>query len=199
MRYANLILLGFIISCISVGVSAQSLDIKLLRDINLNRNKKCDPAFRTITHSMGPVIIVTPITLLGTGYFIEDRTMKCNAVVMGASLLTTALITGTLKYTIKRPRPFVTYPDIEKATNVRDPSFPSGHSSGAFALATSVSLAYPKWYVIVPSYTWAFAVAWSRMHLGVHYPSDVLVGMLIGIGSFFLCYQINNKFYSNSH
>jgi membrane-associated phospholipid phosphatase len=179
-------------------VSVQNTDINLLRDINLNRNKKLDPAFRILTYSMMPAIVATPITLYGVGYLTENHTLKRNAVVIGSCLPTTSVITGTLNYTVKRPRPFTTYPEIEKATKAISPSFPSGHASGAFALATSLSLAYPKWYVIAPSFTWAFAVAWSRMHLGVHYPSDVLIGMLIGIGSSFLCYKINQKYFSGN-
>ena len=70
-------------------------------------------------------------------------------------------------------------------------SFPSGHTSSAFALATSLSIVYPKWYVIVPSYLWASSVGYSRMHLGVHYPSDVLAGALVGTGSAFLSHALN--------
>ncbi|MDO9339524.1 MAG: phosphatase PAP2 family protein, partial [Bacteroidales bacterium] len=55
------------------------------------------------------------------------------------------------------------------------------------------TLAYPKWYIIVPSYTWASTVAYSRMDLGVHYPSDVLIGALVGAGSAYLTYKINQK------
>ncbi|HEU4718905.1 MAG TPA: phosphatase PAP2 family protein, partial [Bacteroidia bacterium] len=98
-----------------------------------------------------------------------------------------------LKYTVNRPRPFVTYPDIIKKTKAGSKSFPSGHTSSAFALATSVSLAYPKWYVIAPSYAWACAVGYSRMRLGAHYPSDVAAGALIGAGCAWGCWWLNKK------
>jgi membrane-associated phospholipid phosphatase len=78
-------------------------------------------------------------------------------------------------------------------TPVTTASFPSGHTTHAFVLATSVSLVYPEWYIIAPSYIWAGAVGYSRMHLGVHYPSDVWAGALIGSGSAYLCHQINQK------
>ena len=96
-----------------------------------------------------------------------------------------------MKHTINRKRPFETYSDIEQATSSLGKSFPSGHTSLAFATATSLSVAYPKWYVIAPSFVWAGAVGYSRMHLGVHYPSDVFAGAIIGSGSAYLSYKAN--------
>jgi undecaprenyl-diphosphatase len=104
-----------------------------------------------------------------------------------------------MKYSINRTRPFITYPDIMKKSGAASPSFPSGHTSGAFATATSVSLAYPKWYVIVPMFSWAGAVGYSRMDLGVHYPSDVLAGALVGAGSAWLTYYVNKKLINKAH
>ena len=102
---------------------------------------------------------------------------------------------GTVKEKIDLPKIFETpyRPDIIKKSKAGSPSFPSGHTSGAFASATSVSLAYPKWYIIAPSFAWAGSVAYSRMHLGVHYPSDVLAGAIIGSGSAYISFKINQK------
>ena len=72
---------------------------------------------------------------------------------------------------------------------------PSGHTSGAFNLATSLTLSYPKWYVAAPSYLWASGVAYSRMYIGVHYPSDVFIGALLGSGTAWLNYYINKKYF----
>jgi membrane-associated phospholipid phosphatase len=117
--------------------------------------------------------------------------------VILASVAVNQGITEILKYTIRRDRPFITYPDITKKSAARGPSFPSGHTSSAFALATSLSLSYPKWYVIASSYTYASTVAFSRMDLGVHYPSDVLAGALVGAGSAWLTYVVNKKLSKN--
>jgi membrane-associated phospholipid phosphatase len=53
-----------------------------------------------------------------------------------------------------------------------------------------LSLNYPKWYVVVPSYAWASLVGYSRMAIGMHYPSDVLIGALVGSASSFLVYKL---------
>ena len=71
------------------------------------------------------------------------------------------------------------------------PSFPSGHTAAAFSLATSLSITYPKWYVIAPSAVWACGVGFARINQGVHYPSDVVAGAAIGVGCAFANIYIN--------
>jgi membrane-associated phospholipid phosphatase len=181
-------LVPVILLLLSVTTYSQNADIRLLREINLSRNKDLDNAFRGVTNTAGPVAFGMPVALFAISLVKDDSVMRRNSIYIGASVISSAIITNILKYSIKRPRPYVTYPDIEKAASGGSPSFPSGHTSDAFAFATSVSIAYPKWYVIVPSYAWAGAVAYSRMDLGVHYPSDVLAGALIGAGSAYLCH-----------
>jgi membrane-associated phospholipid phosphatase len=170
-------------------VQSQNADIQILRAINVGRDTRLDPSFGLVTNSAAPVAISVPVILFGASLIKKDTLGLQKSLYMSASILSAAIITNILKYSIDRPRPFETYPDIEKATDAGSPSFPSGHTSDAFSLATSLSLAYPKWYVIVTGYAWALTVAYSRMHLGVHYPSDVLAGALIGAGSAYLCYK----------
>jgi membrane-associated phospholipid phosphatase len=182
-------LLPVIVLFLSVTAFTQNADIRILSKINLNRNKDLDNAFRGITNTAGPVAFGAPVVLFAISLVKDDSILRRNSIYIGASVLSSAIITNILKYSINRPRPYITFPYIEQAANGGSPSFPSGHTSDAFAFATSLSIAYPKWYVIVPSYLWAGAVAYSRMDLGVHYPSDVLAGALIGAGSAYLCYQ----------
>jgi membrane-associated phospholipid phosphatase len=131
---------------------------------------------------------------MGTAGLIKhDHTLFRNAEVVVTATLVNICVTSGLKYSINRTRPFITYPDIVKKSGAGSPSFPSGHTSGAFATATSISLAYPKWYVIVPLFGWAGVVGYSRMDLGVHYPSDVLAGAAIGAGSAWLTHYVNKK------
>ena len=174
---------------------SQNLDIDLLRKINIDRNAALDPAFKLITNSVSRIGVGAPLIVTSIGFIEKDQTLKNKGYYIGATLLTSALITTTLKFTIDKDRPFVTYPEIQKLTGAGSPSFPSGHTSEAFATATSLSIAFPKWYVIAPSFLWASAAGYSRMHLGVHYPSDVLVGALIGSGSAWLCHELNKRYF----
>ncbi|MDX2280040.1 MAG: phosphatase PAP2 family protein [Saprospiraceae bacterium] len=186
-RITSLIILFFF----TANCFSQNADIDLLKEINLNRNKSLDPTFRLITNSASPVSIATPIIVYSVGLIKKDSTLKNKGIYIGETFLVSALISTALKYSVKRDRPFITYPFIEKAAEGGSPSFPSGHTSDAFATATSLSIAFPKWYVIAPCFIWAGAVGYSRMDLGVHYPSDVLAGAIVGSGSAFLTYELN--------
>ena len=182
----------FILSIISIRSFSQNADINQLREINLNRNKSLDPTFQFITNTASPVTIATPIVIYSVGLIKKDSTLKSKGMYIGQTVLVSALITTVLKCAINRERPFITYLYLEKVTSGGSPSFPSGHTSEASATATSLSLAFPKWYVIAPSYVWASAVGYSRMDLGVHFPSDVLAGAITGAGSAYLTYKLNN-------
>lgn len=175
----------------SVNCFSQNADIDLLKEINLNRNKSLDPTFRFITNTATPLSIAAPVVIFSIGLIKKDSTLKNKGIYIGETFLVAAFISTALKYSVNRDRPFVTYPFIEKAALGGSPSFPSGHTSTAFATATSLSIAFPKWYVIAPSFIWAGAVGYSRMDLGVHYPSDVLAGAIVGSGSALLTYELN--------
>ena len=191
MTYLRFIFMLIIVS--KQVIYAQNLDIDLLRKINLERNQALDPTFKFVTNSVSPVGLGAPLIVTSVGLIQKNKALKNKGYYIGATLLTSTIVTTTVKFTIDRERPFVTYPDIQKLTAAGSPSFPSGHTSEAFATATSLSLAFPKWYVIAPAYVWAGAAGYSRMHLGVHYPSDVLVGALVGAGSAWLCHELNER------
>jgi membrane-associated phospholipid phosphatase len=188
----------FLIFLIPAEVFSQNIDIRLLRSINSGEILNSDKYFRFITNSDTYVIIGAPAILAGAGLIRDDDKMLRNAFVMAAASIVNAGVTGALKYSINRDRPFVTYPDILKKAKAGSPSFPSGHTSSAFATATSLSLSYPEWYVIVPSFAYAGTVAYSRMHLGVHYPSDVAAGAIIGAGCAYITYKVNKALLNNN-
>jgi membrane-associated phospholipid phosphatase len=176
---------------IPASIFSQNIDIRLLRLINSEEILRSDKYFRFISNSNSYFVIGAPVILAGAGLISGEDKMLRNAFVMAAASVINCAVTYGLKYSINRDRPFETYNDILKKAEAGSPSFPSGHTSSAFATATSLSLAYPRWYVIVPSYAYAGTVAYSRMYLGVHYPSDVAAGALIGAGCAYLTYKVN--------
>jgi membrane-associated phospholipid phosphatase len=192
-RVSISILILLALSFLQCEVYSQNRDINLLKKINLNRNRSLDGTFKIITYSSSPVSFGTPVLMCGIGLLKHDSLLIRQSIYIGSSVVLTAILTTIAKYSINRARPFVTYPEIEKVTGGGSPSFPSGHTSDAFALATSVSLSYPKWYIIGPSFAWAGAVGYSRMDLGVHYPSDVIAGAILGAGCAWLTFKVNKK------
>jgi membrane-associated phospholipid phosphatase len=186
-----------IFSFIQLNTYSQNPDIDLLKHINLDRNRSLDGTFRFVTNSAFPVSFGTPLIMCGKGLIKHDSLLFMNSLYVASSVAATVIITSIAKYSIKRSRPFETYPFIEKESAGGSPSFPSGHTSEAFALATSVSLTYPKWYIIAPSFLWAGAVGYSRMDLGVHYPSDVLAGAILGAGCAWLTLRVNKMLKTN--
>ena len=171
--------------------SSQNIDIDILNKINSNRNATLDPTFKAITNTVVPLSIATPVVLYSIGLIKKDSLIKQKALIVSETFLASAFITLASKKIIKRERPYLRYAQLEPVVFENSYSMPSGHTSTAFATATSLSLAYPKWYVIAPSFIWAGSVGYSRMHLGVHYPSDVLVGALVGSGSAYLTSKAN--------
>ena len=72
-------------------------------------------------------------------------------------------------------------------------SFPSNHAANTFAAATLLSLCFRNTALIFMVFVFALIVCYSRVYLGVHYPSDVLGGMILGSAMGFLGYQIYSK------
>jgi membrane-associated phospholipid phosphatase len=180
-----------VLCCFSSSNQAQNIDINLLRKINVNRSTNLDASFNFLSNTTYPIGVAMPLGLFIVGKLNHNEAMEQNGIIAGSAVVLTVGISAAMKYSIRRKRPAQTYPDIRAFTSDNSPSFPSNHSSVAFSTATSISLAYPKWYIIVPSYTLASAVAYSRLHLGLHYPSDVLGGAIVGSASAIVSYQLN--------
>jgi undecaprenyl-diphosphatase len=101
------------------------------------------------------------------------------ALLLGAINLS---IYWSLKRLTRRPRPFRQCDDIRECVPADDPySFPSGHAMHASAYAVLFSAQYPS--LTLPLAVFAALVGLSRVVLGVHFPSDVLIGTLIGAGT----------------
>lgn len=111
---------------------------------------------------------------------LRKKTRQTGLAASLAIAINTVISNGILKLWVARPRPFLTYTDLTPMIPPpTDFSFPSGHTSCAFAVAFVLYEYLPKRYSI-PILAVAAFIGLSRLYLGVHYPSDVLAGVLIG-------------------
>ena len=185
---------AFLITC--TDISAQNTDIVLLKSMNQNESVLLRNYSKVASNTTVYLVLAAPLTL-GTISLIEknDDLLKDAIYICSATALD-GIITYSLKKAIHRQRPYVSYPnEITAYATENSFSMPSGHTSLAFTTATALSLSYPKWYVIAPGYIWACSIGYSRMNLGVHYPSDVLAGAVLGAGSAFVTYKINQWYW----
>ena len=180
------LLIGIMTLC---QLNAQNWDINTVKTIN---NWGVHDLSRTLSHS-GILLPVGVPAAMGIYALIQkDEPLLKDAIYIGTSVIEAVGITYGLKYAFDRQRPYVKYPDKIHPIDAEDsPSFPSGRTAAAFSLATSLSITYPKWYVIAPSAIWACGVGFARINQGVHYPSDVLTGAAIGVGCAFVNVYVN--------
>lgn len=138
------------------------------------------------------------ITLLGNSGFIWVLAGVCLICskkyrLYGVMLLAALMLTHTvgeiiLKQLVARPRPFVAFPGHRLL--IAEPigySFPSGHAGSSFTAAFILRRANKKFGV--PALLLAVLIAFSRVFLFVHYPSDILAGAILGVFcAFFICF-----------
>jgi undecaprenyl-diphosphatase len=115
---------------------------------------------------------------------------RVGAVQLSATAAGSAVWVGLLKHLLERDRPLI----VPRLVEVSGFSFPSGHSLAAAAIYTTLAIlacrdiapGWPRAAVLVLGFTLIVAIGISRVYLGVHYPSDVLAGILLGCGWAFL-------------
>jgi len=90
----------------------------------------------------------------------------------------------------KRKRPYVAYPETIKPVGKKfsDSSFPSSHMATTVAMFFVIVAFYPS--LFVPAIIMTVLMAFSRLHNGMHYPSDILVGILLGLSYGYLSFEI---------
>lgn len=143
------------------------------------RNPVLDPVMKVITSlgNAGIIWILLTILLLAV-----KRTRRIG--IMSACALVCSLLVNNilLKNLVARARPYATVegliPIIPKPSEF---SFPSGHAGSSFASGSVLYRRLPKKYGIL-ILVLAILISLSRLYVGVHYPTDVLAGMLTGIG-----------------
>lgn len=171
-----------------------SLDVKIFRTFNNIESRFINSLINITNESIIPVSIAAPVGLYTAARINDNHYDESSAILLMLSEITNASVTQGLKVLIKRDRPFRTLNNVKlNDTNsvAGSFSFPSGHSSESFTIATSLTLRYPdKPFLIAGLYTYAAVVSLGRIYWGVHYPSDVFAGMLLGAGSSALIYSL---------
>jgi len=174
--------------------SEKNIDVKIFRTFNNIHSRFVHSMITVTNESIVPVSIAAPIGMYVAARINKNHYDESSAVLLALSEITNEAATQIIKKVVKRDRPFRTLNGvyISDTTSLQGTySFPSGHSSGSFVLATSLTLRYPDKPVLIAGlYTYATLVSLGRMYWGVHYPSDVFTGMAIGAGSAALIYSL---------
>lgn len=175
------------------GLSQAQWEVDMLR--NINPNPPSSDLWKGLSNTAKPFAVAAPLSMAAVALFSKDKALAQKAYEVAGSLVIAAVATQGMKTIVGRQRPYATHTDIYPDRVETDKSFPSGHVSAAFSTAASLSIQFKKWYVTVPLYAWSTGVAYSRMYLGQHYPSDVVAGAAVGIGSAYLTHWLNQKFF----
>lgn len=191
LRITILLLAGWF--CIGQA-AAQTWEVDMLKGINPEHPNSF--LWKGASGSTYPLAAAIPTGMLVYGIVKHDKPTRRKSYEMFGSVILSSVISEGMKGVFNRERPAQKYPGIIfPYKDAKDRSFPSGHTTLAFATATTLALEYKKWYVVVPAYVWATGVAYSRMYLGVHYPSDVLAGAAVGAGGALLSHWLCKKIF----
>lgn len=140
-----------------------------------------------VLHVLGKMVVAVPLITVWVAYgLLIGR--RSEAVFLGLSTLVSVLMMFGVKALCERPRPHF-WPQIIEETHS---SFPSGHSTFAAAVATVVILIWLhspyRRMIFLTAVCFAALMGWSRIYLGVHYPTDVLAGWMNGMLSTLILY-----------
>ncbi|AQA17441.1 phosphatase PAP2 family protein [Halioglobus japonicus] len=157
----------------------QKLEMRLLAGVfRQTERRMVIPMAKAVSHSGdGYLHVLVPLLL----WSLDPAGFNALLPLLALTLVIERSVYFCVKNGLRRPRPQESVPGFRSLIRASDQfSFPSGHSSGAFLLATCLLLVYGP--VAGGLFLWGFAVALSRVLLGVHFPGDTLAGALMGTG-----------------
>lgn len=169
---------------LGAGLLLYAVDQDVFQWIQDHSSSSSEDISKVITHFGDGVLLVGLIAALyASGEISDNNSLRKTALLSLESWLTTGIIVRGLKFVTGRARPW-TGESCQSfhpfSTRSRFSSFPSGHASSAFAVATIVADQSKKAYIDILAYSLATLVAISRVHIDKHWASDVLVGSSIG-------------------
>ncbi|UAB81265.1 phosphatase PAP2 family protein [Marixanthomonas sp. SCSIO 43207] len=172
-------------------------DTELFLFLNKLGNTSWDGFWRIVTEKWSSIPIYAVLLYLIYKHYGLKGTL---IIFVSVALMITATdqLSNLFKHGIKRPRPCQVESLRETMRYVAERcgryGYFSAHAASSMAAAVFLGLSLKKWYVYLPFLLlfWSAVVAYSRIYLGVHYPLDIITGMLIGglLGWGFYKFQI---------
>lgn len=165
----------------SLVAASSALDDQIRVESQENRTRSLNAAARNVQRFGAEGSFVVIGLLEGYGWLAKDA--RARAVAMDsltASIIAAGLVTPALKWSIGRVRPNHASRVFEFRPFSGNQSFPSGHSTQAFAVASVIAAHYDQWWVKGLSYGVAGLVGYSRIEQNAHFASDVVAGAIIG-------------------
>ncbi len=158
-------------------------ELQFVQEVARQRSAELTAAAKVLTWA-GSAYLLVPLALVCCVVLVRAG-LRREALAVAVSLGGAMLISDIVKLLVSRPRP-----PVERLQSVSGSSFPSGHSTQASAfwfslvLAAHTARAQPLLTrsLAAAALLIVVAVALSRIYLGVHYPSDVIAGLLLGTG-----------------
>ncbi|WP_096152877.1 MULTISPECIES: phosphatase PAP2 family protein [Bacillus] len=153
------------------------MECHLFRLVNQHfHNKMINRFFQTITHVGGATLSISSVLLI---ILLTSGNLKFTAMSSLLALTVSHIPVAIAKKIYPRRRPYLALDEINVTTNpLKDHSFPSGHTTAIFSIITPFLMYQPALlFILLPI---AVSVGISRIYLGLHYPSDVLAGALLG-------------------
>jgi membrane-associated phospholipid phosphatase len=164
-------------------VGSSSLDHGTRIIAQRNRTRSLD-SFSKQFEKLGAEYSFVVLAGFEAASLLDDNNVRARAVVvdgLSSSLIASGIITPVLKYSIGRVRSNSTYATYQFKPFSNNASFPSGHATQAFAIASVIAADYPEeWWVQVVAYGAAGVVGLARIEQNAHFASDVVAGAIIG-------------------
>lgn len=174
-----------------------TLDIKIFYFFNnfAGKYRIIDALIIFFANYLQYLLIIFFLLFLLFSFYSKRKKIRIFFVTIISSIVARLGATEIIRFFYHRPRPFLIY-NVHQLISENRPSFPSGHATFFFAMATAIYFYNKKWGV--GFFIASIVMNVSRIMAGVHYPSDVIAGMIIGIIiAWFTFYLVERKESSN--